>query len=327
LKQHIATLALGVLVMASSCGQKDDWPPDQLSTTPQSDRASKLELGRNVYQRDCIGCHGEKGDGAGPASKFLSPKPRNFTKGIFKFASVPSGALPRDEDLIRTLRNGLHRSSMPAWRLMPEEEISAVISYVKTFSPRWAKGAPGVPIAVTEDPFERRDAKGIALGRRVYHSVARCWSCHAAYETKKEIFDDGTAMGQRIDSYRDKLYEPDPKESDWGDIIKPPEFLTDELKAGSSMADLYRDVACGIGGTAMPMWHGALPEDQIWGLVHYLRSLVVMRGTPEAEELHRSLLAQPPFTPPPPPPEPAPEPAASASAAPATLPAVAKEKR
>ena len=77
-----------------SCGQHDDWPPEQLALTGSPQGAATLELGRSVYERDCIGCHGPKGDGQGPAARFLSPRPRDFTKGIFKFAGVPAGELP-----------------------------------------------------------------------------------------------------------------------------------------------------------------------------------------------------------------------------------------
>ena len=47
----------------------------------------------------CVGCHGANGDGKGPAADMLIVKPRDFTKGIFKFRSTPSGTLPTDEDL------------------------------------------------------------------------------------------------------------------------------------------------------------------------------------------------------------------------------------
>ena len=47
-----------------------------------------LPLGKQVYFRRCVGCHGEKGDGNGPSARFLNPKPRNFTSGTFKFRST-----------------------------------------------------------------------------------------------------------------------------------------------------------------------------------------------------------------------------------------------
>ena len=39
--------------------------------------------GSEVYAKRCVGCHGVKGDGKGPASVFLDPKPRNFIPGVW----------------------------------------------------------------------------------------------------------------------------------------------------------------------------------------------------------------------------------------------------
>ena len=35
---------------------------------------------------------------------------------------------------------------------------------------------------------------------------------------------------------------------------------------------LFRFIADGVAGTAMPVWRSTLSEDQIWALVHYLRA-------------------------------------------------------
>src|SRR3984893_10120570 len=51
------------------------------------------------YRRYCVGCHGELGDGNGENFPWLDPKPRDFTLGVFKWRSTPTGTLPTDEDL------------------------------------------------------------------------------------------------------------------------------------------------------------------------------------------------------------------------------------
>ena len=48
--------------------------------------------------------------------------PRDLRLGIYKFASVPAGQLPRDEDFVRTLRGGLHGTAMLAWGV-PDAEL------------------------------------------------------------------------------------------------------------------------------------------------------------------------------------------------------------
>ena len=73
------------------------------------------EKGKAVYDQWCSSCHGEKGDGKGPAADFVWPKPRDFTKGTYKFKSTGSGEPPLDSDIIRTIREGNPGTSMPAW--------------------------------------------------------------------------------------------------------------------------------------------------------------------------------------------------------------------
>ena len=43
-------------------------------------QAGDATAGKVVYERKCVGCHGDKGDGKGPAGELLSPAPRDFTK-------------------------------------------------------------------------------------------------------------------------------------------------------------------------------------------------------------------------------------------------------
>ena len=45
--------------------------------------------GRYVYERNCIICHGKRGDGKGELSETILPKPRSFREGMFKFRSTP----------------------------------------------------------------------------------------------------------------------------------------------------------------------------------------------------------------------------------------------
>jgi mono/diheme cytochrome c family protein len=56
---------------------------------------------------------------------------------------------------------------------------------------------------------------------------------------------------------------------------------------------LVQVIAAGVGGTAMPMWAGALDTKQLWSLAHYVRSLALKRATPEGKAMQAHLLAQP----------------------------------
>ena len=61
------------------------------------------EAGKKVYEKWCINCHGDSGEGNGPAADFFTPRPRDFTYGLYKIRSTQSGQLPTDEDLVRVI--------------------------------------------------------------------------------------------------------------------------------------------------------------------------------------------------------------------------------
>ena len=64
--------------------------------------------GKTVYERKCAGCHGEKGDGKGPAAELLAPKPRDFTAGLYKIRST-ANKVPTDQDLLRIITDDGHK--------------------------------------------------------------------------------------------------------------------------------------------------------------------------------------------------------------------------
>ena len=134
-----------------------------------------LTLGRSIYERRCMGCHGAKGDGKGPSARFLNPKPRDFTTGLFKFRSTAGkDSLPTDADLYVTLTHGLWGTSMPAMHELPAPQRWAVIQFLKTFSDRWAKEPAGRPIAIPPEPPVT--PASIAKGNTLFQS--NCALCH-----------------------------------------------------------------------------------------------------------------------------------------------------
>ena len=59
----------------------------------------------------------------------MSPRPRDFTQGKFKYKSSAAEAAPTEEDLLRTVRDGLQASAMPAFGdLLSAEELRAVVA-------------------------------------------------------------------------------------------------------------------------------------------------------------------------------------------------------
>ncbi len=114
--------------------------------------AEILNHGQRLYMRSCASCHAADGSGRGPAARSLRPGPRDFRTGDFLYKSTPEGALPTDEDIAITIRNGRLERGMPSWRGMQETDIKALVQFIKTFSPRWreAPAAAGTDQAASE---------------------------------------------------------------------------------------------------------------------------------------------------------------------------------
>lgn len=266
--------------------------------------ADVLNRGKVTYRTYCSSCHGQKGDGAGPSAKGLIPPPRNFTAPlvVFKFASVKAGDLPTDEDLVRTVRSGLHGTAMLKWDI-PEAQLREVIQYIKTFSKRWLEEAPGDPIEVGPDPYgEAKKAEGIAKGKQLYYVKTNCHLCHPTYVDQNEFNEILKAGGKEPGPLRPDAGWSVVKPSDsFGVNVTPPDFTWHELRSitrvdpmagaaeqGAQVAerrkDLFRAIATGIGGTAMPTWKGAIPDEEIWAMVYYTESLIELKGDPSARE-------------------------------------------
>jgi copper transport protein len=89
----------------------------------ESRPAAPLARGREIYQQNCIQCHGTAGKGDGPLAAGLRPPPLDLT------VHVP---LHPDQDLVGFISNGVSRTAMPAFgSQFSEEEIQAVVNYLR----------------------------------------------------------------------------------------------------------------------------------------------------------------------------------------------------
>jgi mono/diheme cytochrome c family protein len=111
-----------------------------------------------LYRRHCAHCHGISGDGQGPTAAILNPYPRDYRRGLFKFKGTYSAAKPTDEDLRRIIVNGVPGTAMPAFALLPPDEVDSLVEYVKYLSMRGqVETALEEYIASDVDPEEKVD--------------------------------------------------------------------------------------------------------------------------------------------------------------------------
>jgi len=89
-----------------------------------------LDEGRQVYNQVCVTCHGEAGDGKGPAGAALNPPPRDFTTGEFKYGGT-------DQDLFDVISNGAAAKggspSMAPWGgVYSEKQRWGLVKYIRS---------------------------------------------------------------------------------------------------------------------------------------------------------------------------------------------------
>lgn len=218
------------------------------------------DRGKQLYRRYCIGCHGANGDGNGENATWIDPKPRDFTAGVFKCRSTPTGMLPTDQDLFNAMTRGFATTNMPSWVALTNQNRADLVAYLKTFSPRWKNEQAGRPITIPPEP--PITIASILHGRELFQKV-ECWKCHGP---------EGHGDGPSAPTLTDSKNNP----------IRPYDFSTgSHFKCGSSNEDLYRIFMTGLDGTPMPSFVDAIQPSDAWDLVHFLRTLQPFH-TPEA---------------------------------------------
>ena len=115
-----------------------------------------IERGQELFQQNCVGCHGHDGQGNGPAASLLTPKPANL---VDRYVS-PSEAYS-------ILNRGVLGSAMPSFREMPERDLWALAEYVGTLG----EGTRSEFLAGSSPAPEK---KGAAIFQ------ASCAACHGS---------------------------------------------------------------------------------------------------------------------------------------------------
>ena len=234
-------------------------------TSPEFGMAS-VDRGKVIYKEYCSQCHGATGKGDGPAASGLDPKPAIH-------ANIPFEKLPIDY-LYNVINHGgaaMGKSpNMPYWNLtIGQQGVADVMAYLKaTF-----KGAPEA-----------------AAADRAEGQTGACAATAKNGEGSGGILDeDQSASGFcRNDPGRENTLPQTAQpvacamcHGEKGNgkgfmgaaLVPPPRNFT----CGSMMKDipdgqLFWIIKNGSPGTGMMSFAG-LPDEQVWQLIHYVRSL------------------------------------------------------
>ena len=217
---------------------------------------------RAVYTRWCASCHGEKGDGNGPAATFMTKqRPRDFSAAVFKFR-LTKEPVPTDGDLLRTITRGVRGTAMPAWYDLPLNDRLAVIQYIKyelavdrsdpakTYA-FFVEEPPGPPLYIGKPPAPTQAM--LDRAKDVWEN-AKCWECHGK---------TGKGDGEKAAGLKD----------DAGFTIVPADLTSGQFKSGPAVEDIFRTMTTGLSGTPMPSYRDSLPEEDRWALSYYVLAL------------------------------------------------------
>ena len=221
--------------------------------TLSSINAQDAGNGKKIFETRCYYCHGLSGGGDGPVIPRLDPKPRNFKDAHFKFRTTPFNTLPTEDDLFRTITNGVPGTAMPFFKgLLSESERRDVIAFIKTFNSRWESEGPGKPISVGQEPAMTPDT--IKHGEEVFKK-AQCFVCHGL---------EGRGNGPITNTLR----------NEWGFQFKARDFTKGWLfKRGNTVKDIFITVSTGLNGTPMGSFVDLLSDDERWHVAHFVKSL------------------------------------------------------
>ncbi len=257
---------------------------------------ARLAEGSKLFRNLCLQCHNLAGDGRGPSGLFVTPYPRDFRRGAFKFVSSGEGAKPRRADLLRTLNEGLRGTAMPSFSRIPEGERELLAWFVTYLSMRgevefrslaellggkpndsaanlkailaeWEKAENSPPLPEAPDDGEPGSPTHLNAVRRGYKLF-----------TQKL---DSTATVERscLDCHNEFGRKPLLRYDIWGTVARPANFTEPGLKGGTRPEDVFARIRFGIAPVGMPA-HPKLKDREVWDLVRFIRSAPYPRELP-----------------------------------------------
>lgn len=213
---------------------------------------AEASAGKQIYIQECSACHGDRGDGKGPAADYVDPKPRNFTAEPFKLRTTPDGKPPATADVLRTIERGIPGTAMPSFSYLSEADRKKIAAYVLKTADLLEEPEPEA-IQVDAASAPKASPEQLAKGKELYKD-AGCANCHG--ETGK---GDGPTAKEMKDSE--------------GRPVAPRNFTDGQFRGGGDRADLFYRLTTGMNGTPMPQFADVLEPADRWAVVDYVLTL------------------------------------------------------
>ncbi len=226
---------------------------------------ASVDRGKVIYKEYCSQCHGATGKGDGPAASGLEPKPAIH-------ANIPFEKLPI-EYLYNVINHGgpaVGKSpNMPYWNLtIGQQGVADVIAYLKvTFKgiPDVAAAGGGAQGGACVQPRKTAKAPDDFLTKTNPLS-----SSMGAIQGGKDLF---LKTAQPVACVMCHGEQGDGKGLMGAALVPPPRnFTCGAMMQAIPDGQLFWIIKNGSPGTGM-MPFGSLPDEQVWQLIHYIRSL------------------------------------------------------
>ena len=106
-----------------------EYTPAKFATNPILPDVESVAIGQELFNENCIACHGPEGRGDGPTALTLNPPPADFAAG--------HTATHTDGDLFYWILQGIEETAMPAFgEQFTEEQAWHLVNYVRRLSVR-----------------------------------------------------------------------------------------------------------------------------------------------------------------------------------------------
>ncbi len=280
---------------------------DAASAALMLDEGSLVE-GSKLYRRHCLQCHGLTGDGRGPTGAWVSPHPRDYRPGKFKFISTKLVARPSRDDLFRVLHEGIDGTSMPAFNTLSKEELDQMVSYVIHLSLRGEVEFNTMLALLKKDTtgsaklyqIDGSDEGTIASNAQFMTAFLLINSWYEANKPEKRFepkVPDFTTEAEREDSVR-RGYEAfltkkkaiggcvechkdfgrqvSFRYDAWATLVQPRNLTAGVYRGGRRPLDIYYRIRAGISPSTMTAVSGddsPGTEKEVWDLVNFVHAL------------------------------------------------------
>ncbi len=229
-------------------------------------KSSGLYEGKQLYVTHCLTCHGCAGNGLGSYGGTMVVTPVDFKQEPFRAMA--------DDEWLWHVKEGVPGTLMPVWKTsLSDDKIHRVIRYVQViyaqpFYHDPDEGDPPPPYAGMTNPLQNSYAV-LDSGKAIY--TRECQVCHGC-------------SGRGEGPYRTGL-EP-----------LPPDF-GDGSYGDFTDADYFWRLEVGVPWSAMPTWGLQYSADELWTVVHYLRTTFTqtepsLPKLPEGPGLHLPAVVQ-----------------------------------